>query len=180
MLPIVISRPTGITGDTLIEIIDEGIVGGSDSKADYTIFEYSKPTQKTSKPTQSYNKKRNVVAGESLGFFICPATGINWGKYHGNNAVDIANVKNTDILASHKATVTTVGYGYNGGLGNFIVLQDGDIETLYAHLSVIYVKENQQVNQADIIGLMGSSGHCVPNGAIHLHWETHNADNPLN
>lgn len=116
-----------------------------------------------------------------MGFFICPATGISWGKYHGNNAVDIANASGGNILASANGTVLEVGKGYNGGLGNYVLISHGEgVETLYAHLSVSYTKVGDKIQQGAVLGLMGATGHCIPDGAVHLHWEVHGTDNPLN
>jgi len=116
-----------------------------------------------------------------LGFFICPATGISWGKYHGRNAVDIANASGGNIIASASGIITKVGKGYNGGLGNYVIIAHSEgVETLYAHLSAIYIFEGQEIQQGAILGLMGATGHCIPAGAVHLHWEVHGADNPLN
>jgi len=56
------------------------------------------------------------------------------------------------------------------GYGNCVVIRHyNGIETLYAHLSKIKVKVNQQVKAGDIIGLGGHTGRASCN---HLHFET--------
>jgi len=56
------------------------------------------------------------------------------------------------------------------GYGNCVVVRHfNGLETLYAHLSKIKVKVNQEVKAGDIIGLGGHTGHATCN---HLHFET--------
>ena len=56
------------------------------------------------------------------------------------------------------------------GYGNCVVVRHfNGLETLYAHLSKIIVKVNEQVKAGDIIGLGGHTGHATCN---HLHFET--------
>jgi len=55
-----------------------------------------------------------------------------------------------------------------GGYGNTIVIEHGDIETLYAHLSQINVNIGDSVAQGDEIGLAGSTGNST---GPHLHFE---------
>jgi murein DD-endopeptidase MepM/ murein hydrolase activator NlpD len=59
---------------------------------------------------------------------------------------------------------------YSRGYGNVIVVRHfNGLETVYAHLSKIQVKVNQDVKSGELIGLAGSTGHAT---ASHLHFET--------
>ena len=64
--------------------------------------------------------------------------------------------------------------GYNGGRGNLVRLYySPTLRVIYQHLNEIYVAAGTAVRQGDVIGLMGWSGDCVPQGAggMHLHIE---------
>jgi len=57
--------------------------------------------------------------------------------------------------------------GYNDGFGNYVIITHGkELQTLYAHLSVIKINTGDRVNQFDVIGLVGSTGRST---GPHLH-----------
>lgn len=58
---------------------------------------------------------------------------------------------------------------YGSAYGNGVVIQTGDIQHLYAHMSKVLVKTGQSVLEGDEIGKVGTSG-CSSCGA-HLHYE---------
>lgn len=59
--------------------------------------------------------------------------------------------------------------GTNGGYGNCIIITHSNgFETLYGHLSKIFVRPQQKVVSGEYIGLMGSSGRST---GPHLHYE---------
>ena len=111
-------------------------------------------------------------SGTSKGF-IWPTIGGHvscriWG-YKGHTGVDIAGCGyGSNIYASAAGQVVKVKWG-NTGYGYHVIINHGDgIQTLYAHMSNIYVKQGQYVNQGDIIGAMGSTGNST---GTHLHFE---------
>ena len=56
------------------------------------------------------------------------------------------------------------------GYGNLVIIRhENGLETFYAHLSKIYVKENEWVSAGSVIGLGGSTGRST---GPHLHFET--------
>lgn len=58
---------------------------------------------------------------------------------------------------------------YNSGYGNFVVIAHEDgLETLYGHLSELWVKEGQDIESGQAIGLGGSTGQST---GAHLHFE---------
>jgi len=58
--------------------------------------------------------------------------------------------------------------GYDANSGNYIVIaHHGGYKTLYAHLSLIRVKEGQYVKTGDQIGNVGSTGLST---GSHLHF----------
>ena len=56
-----------------------------------------------------------------------------------------------------------------GGYGNLVVVRHPNgLETVYAHMSKILVRQSQQVQAGDTLGLGGSTGHST---GPHLHFE---------
>jgi len=53
----------------------------------------------------------------------------------------------------------------------------GDVQTYYAHLSHISVREGQEVRRGDIVGMVGSTGRVT---APHLHYEVRLGGAPVN
>jgi murein DD-endopeptidase MepM/ murein hydrolase activator NlpD len=73
------------------------------------------------------------------------------------------------IEAARKGIVTFAETGWNGGYGNLIEIDHGDgLETRYAHLSSIAVKQGDRVDDNTVIGYVGMTGDATGN---HLHFE---------
>jgi murein DD-endopeptidase MepM/ murein hydrolase activator NlpD len=91
--------------------------------------------------------------------------GMRWGRMH--EGIDIGVPDGTPI---HAAAAGSVIYaGWEAGYGNLVVLDNGgNIATAYAHQSQIAVSLGQQVNQGDVVGYSGCTGHCL---GPHLHFE---------
>lgn len=90
-------------------------------------------------------------------------------EYH--NGTDIAAPNGTQILAAAAGTVTIANGidSWGGSYGYHIKINHGNgLETLYAHCSAICVTPGQQVQQGEVIGLVGSTGNSTGN---HLHFE---------
>ena len=59
--------------------------------------------------------------------------------------------------------------GYNGGYGKCVVIEhEKNLQTMYGHLSKISVKEGEQVNSGQLIGLIGNTGRST---GPHVHYE---------
>lgn len=59
--------------------------------------------------------------------------------------------------------------GFRSGYGRCIIIDhDKNLQTLYGHLSKIHVKEGDEVESGQFIGLMGNSGRST---GPHLHYE---------
>lgn len=99
-------------------------------------------------------------------------------SYH--MALDIANNTLPPVAAADggkvvKVEYSRVGYGYH-----VIVDHNNGYQTLYAHLSEIYVSDGQGVSKGSIIGKVGSTGRS---SGPHLHFEVRKngvAINPYN
>ena len=93
--------------------------------------------------------------------------------YRLHSGVDIAASSGTSIVAAEDGTVLLSSYGYNGGYGNYVVIDHGTkngvrYTTVYAHLKSVSVKKGDAVIKGQKIGYMGSTGWST---GTHLHFE---------
>ena len=88
-----------------------------------------------------------------------------------HEGIDIAADEGTVFIASMEGTVTDVID--EGGYGNHIYIQNGDVITLYAHCNKIYLNEGDTVSQGDEIGEVGQTGNET---GPHLHFEVRRED----
>lgn len=117
---------------------------------------------------------------------LMPVDGLNWGRLHQNNAVDIAAPCGTPVLASDDGIVIVDPLrgsgldGWNGGYGKFILIQHIDgTETRYAHLSEIFTKPGQLAKRGEVIAEVGNTGETHGPTGCHLHFEVLGALNPF-
>jgi len=92
------------------------------------------------------------------------------GKWH--NGVDFAAPLGTPVFAAEKGKVVAMGnqdnYCYRGAYGKFIVIEhENNLTTLYGHLSLQVVKQNDIVNRGQLIGYVGRTGYAT---GPHLHF----------
>ena len=83
-----------------------------------------------------------------------------------HGGIDIGADEGTTFVASMEGTVSYLSS--EGDYGLHVWIQNGDVETLYAHCKNIYVQEGQQVKQGEVIGEVGSTGRAT---GPHLHFE---------
>ena len=99
--------------------------------------------------------------------------GWRWGRMH--EGIDIGVGYGTPIHAAAGGTV--IYCGWEEGYGNFVVIDHGgNLATAYGHQSSIAVTCGQQVNQGQVIGYVGCTGHCF---GPHLHFEVRVGGNPV-
>ena len=85
-------------------------------------------------------------------------------SYH--SGIDLAANSGTKIKAALGGKV--IKAATDNAYGKYIMIETGDLITVYAHCSQIYVKVNQMIKQGDIIGAVGSTGWAT---GPHLHFE---------
>jgi len=97
-----------------------------------------------------------------------PITKLNYD----HRGVDLAAPLGSAVLAPADARALEVGF--NDKMGNYIILiHDGNITTLYAHLQKVLIKESERVKKGDRIAFVGTSG--ISTGP-HLHFEVRKND----
>ncbi len=102
------------------------------------------------------------------------------GSTEDHPGIDISIKPESEVFASAAGVVTAVNNKVikNVGYGKYILIDHGyGYQTLYGHLSKIYVKEGQQVKRWDLIALTGSTGKST---APHLHYGVLINDEPKN
>jgi murein DD-endopeptidase MepM/ murein hydrolase activator NlpD len=113
------------------------------------------------------------------GYFMRPiAGGIKTQGIHGYNGIDIGVPVGTTVMASASGTVIIArGSGWNGGYGQYVVIQHPNgTQTVYGHLSQVFVSAGQSVTQGQAIGASGNTGRST---GAHLHFEVRGATNPF-
>ena len=137
----------------------------------------------TEEPSQTVQV---ITAPASIGsaavFSEAPASTGDWGKVtngqitngykSGHYALDIADRSKPPIWATRDGVVITAEYGWNGGYGNYIIIDHGDgFQTLYAHNEELYVAEGDNVTKGQVISKMGNTGRVYGATGIHVHYE---------
>jgi murein DD-endopeptidase MepM/ murein hydrolase activator NlpD len=91
-----------------------------------------------------------------------------YGDTRLHTGTDIAAPMGTPIVAAFGGTVVTADFLQGYGITVVIEDQDGTQQTLYAHMSELFVEAGDDVNQGDVIGRVGSTGNST---GPHLHFE---------
>lgn len=120
------------------------------------------------------------IQGESSSGFVWPVNGavvsgfgMRWGQLHAG--VDIAAPAGTPISAAASGTVVLAAS--TGGYGNYTCIDHGGgISTCYAHQSSYAVSSGQSVDQGQVIGSVGCTGHCFGD---HVHFEVRVNGSPV-
>lgn len=153
-------------------------------------------TEKDTVVTALYKKKQTVYGtGRSAGgvtvaysvpdlgiAFTNPTSGTISSRFGARSSgthtgLDICGPTGTPIRAAASGTVSYVNYS-NVSYGNCVKISHGNgVETLYAHMSNIYVTEGQYVGMGELIGTMGSTGNST---GPHLHLEIRSSGSALN
>lgn len=101
---------------------------------------------------------------------------------HGYNGVDYGAPVGTPVYSAAEGTVIvsrfrTLSDPWFGGYGNYIVIEhQNGTQTLYGHLSAVYVAVGARVDQGQSIGEVGNTGKST---GPHLHFEVRGAKNPF-
>jgi murein DD-endopeptidase MepM/ murein hydrolase activator NlpD len=99
-----------------------------------------------------------------FGWRVHPITG-DW-RFH--SGTDLGAPMGTPVLAAYSGRVSVAEFLGGYGLSILLDHNQGKQETRYAHLSEVFVKPGQWVQQGTVIGLVGSTGNST---GPHLHFE---------
>ncbi|MFD3157629.1 M23 family metallopeptidase [Haloimpatiens sp. FM7330] len=133
------------------EFIDKVIskIKGEDTTKDTIKKEFVMPC--TGKITSGFGERKDPISGKK--------------KFH--KGIDISVAEKTPIKVSADGIVKVCKEDKE--LGKYIIIDHGlGIETKYAHLNEINVKEDQKVKKGNIIGKSGNTGKST---GPHLHFE---------
>lgn len=131
----------------------------------------------------------NELVGNGIFTHPCPtatySSGFGYRSFDNafHQGLDMAIAEGTPYFAADNGVViaATNGGGYNGGAGNWVVIDHGNgIVTKYMHSSAVYVSVGQQVTRGQNIGAVGNTGASF---GAHLHFQVEVdgvAVNPLN
>jgi hypothetical protein len=102
---------------------------------------------------------------------------INQGYFSYHPGIDLKGTIGDPIHPIMVGTVVEAGYSHVG-YGNVVMVNHGGgIETVYAHMSKIFVKTGDAVNLDSVLGLIGSTGHST---GPHLHLEVRENGSTVN
>ena len=109
-------------------------------------------------------KPHEGAVTSQFGYRRNPFTG-NGKEFH--SGIDFRGHVGDSIQSTGSGVVFFAGH--KGGLGRCVIIKHNEnLQTLYAHLQQIHVKEGQQVNSGQVIGLLGNTGRST---GPHLHYE---------
>lgn len=127
--------------------------------------------------------KKAVKTGSGFGYFISPVvSGLNWGKLHDGNAVDIAAQCGTPIVAAAGGVVIDTGSpsSWNSGYGGFVRISHANgTATFYGHTSSNLVGEGDEVGQGSVIARVGRTGSVSGITGCHVHFGVEGGANPF-
>ncbi len=116
------------------------------------------------------------------GTFVWPTakhirSGYDYSTKTNHLGVDLAGNLGEGAYAADSGVIVYAGWN-TYGYGNMVMIDHGNgFQTLYAHLSEIYVGCGQSVNQGQAIGAIGSTGRS---SGAHLHFEVLTATTRVN
>jgi murein DD-endopeptidase MepM/ murein hydrolase activator NlpD len=97
-----------------------------------------------------------------------------FGDARFHSGTDIGAPMGTPVVATFSGEVVVSEFLQGYGLTVILLHNDGKQETLYGHLSEVFVKPGDVVAQGDVIGRVGSTGNST---GPHLHFEVRELEN---
>lgn len=172
-----IAQRAGVPGEDILEI--NGLRRAADVKAGRLIFVLA-PQGASPAVLQEGGPAVSPGASAPLRWplanvapHIGSAFGVRDGRAH--EGIDLPAPTGTPVLAAADGEVVYVGNGIQG-YGNLIVLQHpGDMLTVYAHNSALYVSGGQAVRAGERIAAVGQTGRA---SGPHLHFEVRQGQIP--
>lgn len=91
--------------------------------------------------------------------------------YHSGIDIDGFGNDGQPIVAADSGTVITASS--NSGYGNYVIIDHGNMKTVYAHCSGLAVSSGQTVTQGQTIAYLGATGRAT---GTHCHFEVYVGD----
>jgi murein DD-endopeptidase MepM/ murein hydrolase activator NlpD len=198
ILPITGIRHTVVKGETLASLAktyggDAAEIASYNELADnaalaagqIVIIPHGEVATPASKPSSSGTKPTAPLKGAGgpnyAGYYGYPVSGIITQGLHGYNGIDIGAPQGTPIVAAASGIVIVArdNGGWNGGYGNYVVIQHPNgTQTLYAHATTgtVRVSVGDSVEKGQQLASVGRTGEAT---GFHLHFEVRGAANPL-
>lgn len=151
-------------------IKDPSYVAATEVFSEHWTHEYPDPYRES---LESLPNEIGIWVVDTLSQYRCPNQTKVYSKFgyrhrRRHQGADLPLQTGTPIYAAFDGKVRLAKY-YKG-YGNLIILRhENGLETFYAHLSKIMVKEDDWISAGSIIGLGGSTGRS---SGPHLHFET--------
>ncbi len=137
------------------------------------------PTIAPKKTKPATSKLRGATGPDFSNYYQAPLASYRKSQgLHGYNGVDLVEYAGAAVLAAASGDVVVARQGgYNGGYGNYVVIQHGNgTQTLYGHLQSVSISPGSRVVQGQVIGSLGNTGRST---GPHLHFEVRGARNPF-
>lgn len=94
----------------------------------------------------------------------------------GHTGIDYALYQGTPVLAALDGRVSRTAH-FGDGYGTHVVLEhEGNLQTVYAHLSRVNVRYGETVREGQVIGASGNTGNST---GPHLHFEVRRLGTPV-
>ena len=107
-----------------------------------------------------------------FGYRSDPFTGAR--SFH--SGIDLAAPTGTSVKATLDGRIAETGF--NRIFGNYVIItHDRGYQSLYGHLSAVYVKRGQYVTQGAVVGAVGNTGYST---GPHLHLSIYKNGNLIN
>lgn len=150
--------------DNAAESEDEILYAGFDNDAiHYPKFDYANMEESIFIPLVNASRKQFYV--HPVNNIVTSHFGPRRRRYHYGTDVDLVTGDPVRCAFDGKVRIAR----YNRSYGNLVVVRHNNgLETYYAHLSQLQVKDNQEVKAGDILGLGGNTGRSR---GSHLHFE---------
>ncbi len=117
-----------------------------------------------------------------IGIFIFPTdkhvlSGYDYSEKTNHRGIDLAGNLGDNIYATDGGVIVYAGWN-DYGYGNMVMIDHGTgFQSLYGHMSQLFVSCGQSVSQGAVIGAVGSTGHS---SGPHLHFEVRTMSTVIN
>ncbi|MBS7565576.1 M23 family metallopeptidase [Mucilaginibacter sp. Bleaf8] len=113
---------------------------------------------------------KHLHINSGFGYRVHPLS----GRYILHEGIDL-RARHDTVYAILNGVVTTTGY--QEGLGVYIRLTHGEVQSVYGHLSQVMVGAGESVSAGEPIGITGATGRVT---GEHLHFSIRYRQRPVN